>query len=287
MAFNFQVFKTRALTAIVFAAIMIVGLFANSWSYFILFTFIHFGCWYEYQKLVAAIFPAYQKISPAQKFIYPICGFFLLLYAAEFFNNFFTTNNDFILFGIFVSLIVVVEILFHKKSGLKSVAVSIAGFLYITIPVACMIWFRFSGNYFQSTLFHFDIGLFIPVLLIATIWINDTMAYIAGSLFGKTPLTKISPKKTWEGTIGGALMAMLIVSMLAYFLYDSNFLRMLLFTLIAVVSGTFGDLFESKLKRLANVKDSGNFMPGHGGFLDRFDSLLFAAAAIWVFMKIV
>ncbi|MEO8116581.1 MAG: phosphatidate cytidylyltransferase, partial [Bacteroidota bacterium] len=111
---------------------------------------------------------------------------------------------------------------------------------------------------------------------------NDTMAYIVGSLFGKTPLTKISPKKTWEGTIGGALLAMAVISIAAYFLFKANIFSTLIFTGIAVIFATLGDLFESKLKRLANVKDSGNFLPGHGGFLDRFDSLLFAAPAIWV-----
>ncbi len=282
MAFNFQVFKTRALTAIIFAAVMLCGLFINTWSYFLLFTLIHFGCWYEYQKLVACIFPAYKKISFIQKMIYPFCGFLLMLRVAGLLNNISFLQDRYKFFGFIILSMIASEIIFYKKSGAKIIASSIAGYIYISIPIACMISFRFSGNYFVGTDFNFDMGLFVPVLLIATIWINDTMAYIVGSLFGKTPLTKISPKKTWEGTIGGALLAMTVISIVAYFLFNANIFSTLIFTGITVIFATLGDLFESKLKRLANVKDSGNFLPGHGGFLDRFDSLLFAAPAIWV-----
>ncbi len=286
MAFNFQIFKTRALTAIVFAAVMLCGLFINTWSYFLLFTLIHFGCWYEYQKLSARIFPAYKKNSFIQKIIYPLCGFLLMLWVAGLLNDVSYLQYRYEFFGLIILLMIISEIIFYKKSGVKIIAASIAGFIYISIPIACMISFRFSGNYYVGTDFNFDMGLFVPVLLIATIWINDTMAYIVGSLIGKTPLTKVSPKKTWEGTIGGALLAMAVVSIAAYFLFKADIFSMFIFTFITVIFATFGDLVESKIKRLANVKDSGNFMPGHGGFLDRFDSLLFAAAAIWLLIQL-
>jgi phosphatidate cytidylyltransferase len=111
------------------------------------------------------------------------------------------------------------------------------------------------------------------------------MAYIVGSLIGKTPLTKISPKKTWEGTIGGAILAVVVVSGLFYSLIDKNFIYIIIvIAAIAAIIGTLGDLLESKLKRMANVKDSGSFMPGHGGFLDRFDSLLLATPFVWLFL---
>lgn len=265
---------------------MLCGLFINTWSYFLLFTLIHFGCWYEYQKLFALIFPAYKKISFIQKMIYPLCGFLLMLWVAGLLNNISYLQDSYKFFGLLILLMIVSEIIFYKKSGAKIIASSIVGFIYISIPIACMISFRFSGNYFVGTDFNFDMGLFVPVLLIATIWINDTMAYIVGSLIGKTPLTNISPKKTWEGTIGGALLAMSIVSIAGYFLFKADIFSMFIFTFVTVIFATFGDLFESKIKRLAHVKDSGNFMPGHGGFLDRFDSLLFAAPAIWLLMQV-
>ena len=114
------------------------------------------------------------------------------------------------------------------------------------------------------------------------------MAYLVGSMIGKTSLSKISPKKTWEGTIGGIILCVVMVSLLLPFVFGihsspfSIFLAIL--SAIAAITGTFGDLFESRLKRMAGVKDSGNLMPGHGGFLDRFDSLLFATPAVWLLL---
>ncbi|MBS1730536.1 MAG: phosphatidate cytidylyltransferase [Bacteroidetes bacterium] len=284
MAFNFQVFKTRTLTAIVFAAFMLLGLFANTWTYLLLFTIIHFGCWYEYQKLVALIIPGYKNISVIQKIVYPFFGFMLMLRFAGILNSFSFINDGSEFITIMIICILFLEIVFYKRSGIENIAASLLGFAYISLPITCMIAFRLSGNFYIGSYFHFDMGLIIPILLIATIWINDTMAYIVGSLIGKTPLTKISPKKTWEGTLGGALLAIATISAVTYFLFQSNIISTLLFTGVAVIFATLGDLFESKIKRLAKVKDSGNFLPGHGGFLDRFDSLLFAAPAIWILL---
>jgi phosphatidate cytidylyltransferase len=115
------------------------------------------------------------------------------------------------------------------------------------------------------------------------------MAYIVGSLIGKRPLSKISPKKTWEGTIGGMVLSVVVVGLIAFFVLNSGSITIyiMLLAAIASVAGTFGDLLESKLKRIAGVKDSGNIMPGHGGFLDRFDSLLFAVPAVWLYVFLV
>jgi phosphatidate cytidylyltransferase len=124
------------------------------------------------------------------------------------------------------------------------------------------------------------------MLLIACIWINDTMAYIIGSFIGKTPFSSISPKKTWEGTLGGGLLCVATAWAVAYFFAIGIPTSVIIvFAIIAATFGTLGDLIESKLKRMANVKDSGAIMPGHGGALDRFDSLLLAApfAALFIY----
>ena len=131
--------------------------------------------------------------------------------------------------------------------------------------------------------------IYFPLIVIGCMWINDTMAYIVGSLIGKTPLSKISPKKTWEGTIGGIVLSALIMGYVGFvfdewFVFGKQLSFWITLALIAVIAGTFGDLLESKLKRMAGVKDSGSIMPGHGGFLDRFDSLILATPFVWLYV---
>jgi phosphatidate cytidylyltransferase len=232
MALNIATLKTRSLTAVVFVAVMLAGLLWNFWSFVILFTIVHFGCWYEFIKLMKKIY--------GDKYL-PYCLF---------------------------------------------------GLIYITMPIAMMIDMRRIWGDFEGFKVLTDFGNTIPVAIIFSIWINDTMAYIVGSLIGKTPFSKISPKKTWEGTIGGAILAVLIIGFLFPLLADKYFYPFaqqkiwFIIAALCAIFGTIGDLFESKLKRMANVKDSGAIMPGHGGFLDRFDSLLFAAPAVWMYVKL-
>jgi phosphatidate cytidylyltransferase len=143
---------------------------------------------------------------------------------------------------------------------------------------------RQQGIVFKGSYVFVDFGIVLPLLLIFTFWINDTMAYVVGSLIGKTPLSKVSPKKTWEGTMGGVLLAVAVLTLVAVlgYGYSASWWQVALFCATAAIFGTLGDLLESKLKRMAGVKDSGNMMPGHGGFLDRFDSLLIATPAVWI-----
>ena len=163
------------------------------------------------------------------------------------------------------------------------------GLPYITLPVLMLIDLRM--NWTGLDISKITVGIILPLLIIFSIWINDTMAYLVGSLIGKTPFSPISPKKTWEGTIGGAVLCVLIIGfgfpiLIANFfeapLHNSCFV----IAAICAVFGTLGDLLESKLKRLANIKDSGSIMPGHGGFLDRFDSLLIATPFVWLYLKL-
>ena len=116
------------------------------------------------------------------------------------------------------------------------------------------------------------------------------MAYIVGSFIGKTPLSAVSPKKTWEGTIGGALLCVVTISILGSTIglaKSISTFHWVMMASVCAVFGTLGDLLESKMKRLAGVKDSGQIMPGHGGFLDRFDSMLMTAPFIYLYIKLV
>lgn len=141
------------------------------------------------------------------------------------------------------------------------------------------LWISGRGESFQA-------GWIIPLVVIFSIWINDTMAYITGSLIGKTPFSKVSPKKTIEGTVGGAILCVAVMGGIAYVM-QLHVVQVCIIAGISAVMGTVGDLLESKLKRMADVKDSGQIMPGHGGFLDRFDSMLLAIPFVWLYVMII
>jgi phosphatidate cytidylyltransferase len=281
MAFNWQTFKTRTLTAVLFVAVMLTGLLWNPWSFFILFSTIHFGCWVEYQKLIGLIDGEYNNITPFHRYAIIIAGWCLMLFA----TNCYFHIGGFALHAIgwWVGLIAlfilpISELLFTKNINLKNIGYSFLGLLYISLSLAAMIDIRNPMK--------FDFQWVTPLIIICSIWINDTMAYIVGSLIGKTPFSKISPKKTWEGTIGGMLLAIVTVTLVGRAIGASSTTELIGISTIAAIMGTLGDLLESKLKRMANVKDSGSIMPGHGGFLDRFDSLLVATPFVWLFLKL-
>jgi phosphatidate cytidylyltransferase len=299
MAFNWQTFKTRALTAILFVAIMLVGLLWNKWSFLALFSIIHFGCWFEYQKLVGLIDKGYQSINPFHKYGVMIGGYGLMLFLTA---DWFLTETvslhsiGWMLMLAGFLLVPVSELLFSKQFNIKYIAHSLFGLVYISLSWALLMHLRSGALWMPhngddtftniSMLLAKISGYAVPLMIIGSIWINDTMAYIVGSLIGKTPLSAISPKKTWEGTIGGIILAVAVMWGLGYLSQSSSAWLWAVIALVAAVTGTIGDLLESKLKRLANVKDSGSFMPGHGGFLDRFDSLLLAVPFVWLLLKI-
>ncbi|HEY2726953.1 MAG TPA: phosphatidate cytidylyltransferase, partial [Parafilimonas sp.] len=190
-------------------------------------------------------------------------------------------------FGLWLMIICLVILLigFIIKRNFKLIIFSLIGFIYISLSCGFMINLRTSGI-ISGNAFSIDFGLILPLLIIVTIWINDTMAYIVGSLIGKTQLSKISPQKTWEGTIGGALLAITVITICGYIFFKADIIQLIIITTITCIAGIFGDLFESKLKRMANIKDSGSIMPGHGGFLDRFDSMLMATIFVWLYVKL-
>ena len=275
MALNLQIFKIRALTAAVFVAVMLAGLWLDYDSFFILFSVIHFGCWIEYQRLTGAIDNGYKKVSLFHKYGSMLLGWSFLFLVAKYA---WMKEAGSILFLLMVIVLLVSEVIRRQPYSLRNIGYSLLGLLYISAGWMFIISLR--GKAFPF----FEDGRIIPLILIASIWVNDTMAYIVGSLIGKTPLSSISPKKTWEGTIGGVIIAVVAITSTCYFVLHLPLVHVLMISLIAAVAGIAGDLLESKLKRLAGMKDSGQIMPGHGGFLDRFDSLLFATPFVWLYV---
>lgn len=160
----------------------------------------------------------------------------------------------------------------------KPLLMPLIGLLYIAMPVVLILFIRFDPGIEGDTL-----QKVIPCAIIFSLWVNDTMAYICGSLFGKTPLTRISPKKTLEGTLLGILLAVVVMAVAGWLTGFYRVADWIFISAIAAIAGTFGDLLESKLKRMAGVKDSGKILPGHGGFLDRFDSMLVAVPFVFVY----
>jgi phosphatidate cytidylyltransferase len=281
MAFNWQTFRVRTLTAIVFVVVMAFGLLWSPWSFFVLFSVVHFGCWMEYNRLIDKINPDYKDVTPLHRGLLAFAGWCLLLYF---------TNNDLRLgnvrlteVGFWIGLVMLfvlplLMVVGERRFLIKNSGYALVGLLYISLSLGLLVDMR--NSWVEE---EYRLGLSVPLAIIFTLWINDTMAYIVGSLIGKTPLSSISPKKTWEGTIGGIILAVVVISLIAYFAGRLAVVHAAVIATLAAISGTYGDLFESKLKRMAGVKDSGAIMPGHGGFLDRFDSLLFASAVVWFY----
>ncbi len=286
MALHRATFKKRSLSAAVFVVIMLSGLLISQWTFLLLFMVIHFGCWIEYQRLIGRIDNDYKNIGPFHKYGFMLAGLCFLLY----FTNDYFRFGDFVLhpvgwwLGLLCAFLLPInELLFNNNISLRNIGFSVFGLIYISLSCGLMVdLLIFPSIPFMS------IPIF-PVIIILSIWINDTMAYIVGSLIGKTPFSPISPKKTWEGTIGGIILSVTVITIACSYMYlleQFYFVHWLMISLIAAVAGTAGDLFESKLKRKAGVKDSGAMMPGHGGFLDRFDSLLFAVPFVWLYIEV-
>jgi len=179
-------------------------------------------------------------------------------------------------------ILLLFSVLKNRIKIVSETAWMIFGFVYLVIPFALLNLFYYPGLDFSSSTFELVLGFF------AVIWVNDTFAYLTGSALGKHKFAeKISPKKTWEGLFGGLAAGLVAGYLLWLFFNRMNLLEWLVFSLLIVIFGTFGDLLESVLKRKFKVKDSGKIIPGHGGILDRFDSILLAAPFVFIYLQLI
>jgi len=172
-----------------------------------------------------------------------------------------------------------VSVFYGKEKAIRRIAVDLSGLAFVVIPLGLL-------NLFLNPLL--IPGYHTPWLVLGMfiiLWTHDTFAYLSGSLFGKHTLYKaISPKKSWEGSIGGFGFAIIAAYIISIFSPELDVWQWMVIALIITVFGTIGDLAESLLKRKAGVKDSGRLLPGHGGILDRVDSILFVSPIVFVFI---
>lgn len=169
----------------------------------------------------------------------------------------------------------------YRKNDLQPFAnlgYTFLGIIYVAVPFALVNELIITSNGYRPR-------LMIGILLM--LWGNDSGAYFAGKLLGRRKLfERISPKKTWEGFFGGLAASLLVAYLCSMFFDDLGMIEWLITAVIISVTGTLGDLVESLFKRSISIKDSGSIIPGHGGFLDRFDGLLLSMPFIVTFLKI-
>ncbi len=179
--------------------------------------------------------------------------------------------------GLYLAYLVarlVVQLYIKQGNPLTSLSASLMGQVYVALPLSIL-----------SSLYHF-VGQYMVLAMFAFIWISDTGAYMVGCLIGKHRLfERISPKKSWEGFFGGLGLSIIIAALAARFIPDgyvllSGYTQWIVFAVLVTIFSTWGDLCESLIKRTVGVKDSGKLIPGHGGILDRIDSLLLVSLAV-------
>jgi phosphatidate cytidylyltransferase len=262
----------RILAGAVFIGLLLGGILINEYTFVVIFSLLTVLCLYEFYGLI--------ETSAKVRVIRPwnILGGFFLFLGGFYYCVYSASAHAFVPYMIYLIVLFISELYMKHENPIQSLSYSLLGQVYIAGPLALTNYLVFA---YEPGSYH---CVYILALLI-TIWVNDTFAYLTGMTFGKHRLfERISPKKSWEGFIGGAIVAIVSSLIFAHFFTNLSTIGWLGFTAVVVVFGTWGDLFESLIKRTLGVKDSGNMIPGHGGILDRFDSTILAIPAVCIFL---
>jgi phosphatidate cytidylyltransferase len=285
MALDLNTLKVRSISAAVFVIVLLSAVYLNYYTFFFFFFFVAMWALKEFYDLSEKLgVTVYRGIGMLGGFIS-----FISVYARHFDEQFVQLPFLYLLQNLLyiVPFAIAIKFLFSETTQpFHSFVYSIAGIMYCILPFALLVQIPIQSTPEGITEQLATYNYFKVLGIILLIWSNDTFAYLGGSLFGKNKMyEKVSPGKTWEGTIIGVLLTIGVGFVLNI---NNTFSSPVLWPAIALfigIFGTIGDLVESWMKRKAGVKDSGNIMPGHGGILDRFDSLLFVSPFLFVMIK--
>jgi phosphatidate cytidylyltransferase len=290
MALNLKTFITRTITAAVFVAVLLSCICYNYISFTGLFFVVSIWGLYEFyqlsEKLGAKPYKPIGYIAGISLFSYSIISNSNL-------TQYFSAENIVPFILILVFCVFIVGLFDNDQHTAINITHTITGLIYTVLPFVLLVniscidktYISNSGNWYQDIApynFHYVLGI------ILLIWVSDVGAYLVGSFIGKNKLyERISPGKTWEGSIGATIITIGCSFVIAMWFPELALKHWIIISIIVCVFGTIGDLVESMFKRQADVKDSGSIMPGHGGILDRFDSLLFVSPFIYAYLILV
>lgn len=270
-------FATRTITGLSMVFILLFSLWFNPWMFAGIILAVTVLGLMEFYRLFSA------GGNEPQKVFGTICGgvlYLLCFWAVPTLQSEPDTRLYFIpvIAGFLMFFCMFIFEIYRKKTKpLENIAVTATGILYVALPLSLLNIMNMSATVHFLGFSAFLLGYFILA------WVYDTGAYLFGRQFGRHKFfERISPKKTWEGTIAGAFTAAVFAFLMSLAVKGIVLADWLLLALLVVVFGTFGDLAESLLKRSLNVKDSGTILPGHGGILDRFDTVFISAPFVFL-----
>ncbi|MEJ8739849.1 phosphatidate cytidylyltransferase [Phocaeicola sp. HCN-6420] len=272
-------FLQRAITGIIFVAVLVGCILGGPISFTILFALISALTINEFGTIVNRM-----ENTRMNKPISILAGLFLFL-CFGYIGVVPGANEIFIPYLFLILYLFISELYKKQPNPLNNWAYAMMSQIYIALSFALLNVLAYHSSAADSVSQYNPI---LPLSIFIFNWVNDTGAYCTGMLFGKHRLfERISPKKSWEGSIGGAVFSIIAAIILAHFFTFLSTGIWIGLGLTVVVFGTWGDLTESLMKRTLGIKDSGNILPGHGGMLDRFDSTLMAIPAAVVYLYIV